>query len=121
MGRYVFPDGDLTALDATLRCAEAAGFEVRDVENLREHYVRTLRAWSANLAANRDAAIDATDARTERIWRLVHDGQRARIPPGTSRAGPDAIGETAQRRNQRRTADAPRPVPCRGYGAVRFS
>ncbi len=74
MGRYVFPDGDLTALDATLRRAEAAGFEVRDVENLREHYARTLHAWTANLAANRDAAIDATDARTERIWRLYMTG-----------------------------------------------
>jgi cyclopropane-fatty-acyl-phospholipid synthase len=70
MGRYVFPDGDLTAIDATLRFAEGAGFEVRDVENLREHYARTLREWVANLAANRHAAIDATDARTERIWRL---------------------------------------------------
>jgi cyclopropane-fatty-acyl-phospholipid synthase len=70
MGRYVFPDGDLVALDTRVRCAEAAGFEVRDVENLREHYARTLHAWVANLAANRDAAIDATDERTERIWRL---------------------------------------------------
>ena len=33
-----------------LRC-RAAGFEVRDVENLREHYNRTLRAWVANLSA----------------------------------------------------------------------
>jgi cyclopropane-fatty-acyl-phospholipid synthase len=70
MGRYVFPDGDLVAFDMRLRFAEAAGFEVRDVENLREHYARTLRAWVANLQANRDAAIDATDARTERVWRL---------------------------------------------------
>lgn len=70
MGRFVFPDGDLTALDAVLRSAESAGFEIRDVENLREHYARTLRAWVENLAVNRDAAVDATDARTERIWRL---------------------------------------------------
>ena len=70
MGRYVFPDGDLVAFDMRLRSAEAAGFEVRDVENLREHYSRTLHAWVANLSANRAAAIDATDARTERVWRL---------------------------------------------------
>ncbi|HEY5425249.1 MAG TPA: cyclopropane-fatty-acyl-phospholipid synthase family protein [Candidatus Tumulicola sp.] len=70
MGRYVFPDGDLVAFDMRLRSAEAAGFEVRDVENLREHYARTLHAWVANLAANRAAAIDAADARTERVWRL---------------------------------------------------
>lgn len=70
IGRYVFPDGDLVSLAAALRFAEAAGFEVRDVENLREHYARTLRAWVANLTVNRAAAIDATDARTERVWRL---------------------------------------------------
>jgi cyclopropane-fatty-acyl-phospholipid synthase len=69
-GRYVFPDGDLTALESTLHFAQAAGFEVRDVENLREHYARTLDAWVANLAVNREAAIDASDARTERVWRL---------------------------------------------------
>src|SRR5581483_5672977 len=31
IGRYVFPDGDLTPIDVTLREAQAAGFEVRDV------------------------------------------------------------------------------------------
>lgn len=70
MGRYVFPDGDLVAFDMRLRFAQSAGFEVRDIENLREHYARTLRAWVENLAANREAAVDAADVRTERVWRL---------------------------------------------------
>jgi cyclopropane-fatty-acyl-phospholipid synthase len=74
IGRYVFPDGDLVPIDATVRFGEAAGFEVRDVENLREHYARTLRAWVANLVANRDAAVAATDERTERTWRIYMAG-----------------------------------------------
>lgn len=74
IGRYVFPDGDLVALDAMIRAAEASGFEVRDVENLREHYARTLRAWVANLAAHHEAAIDAADERTVRVWRLYMTG-----------------------------------------------
>jgi cyclopropane-fatty-acyl-phospholipid synthase len=74
VGRYVFPDGDLLAIATVLRSAESAGFEVRDVENLREHYARTLRAWVANLEKNRVAAIDATDERTERVWRLYMTG-----------------------------------------------
>ena len=74
IGRYVFPDGDLLAIDVSARAAERAGFEVRDMENLREHYTRTLRAWGANLAANRQAVVDATDARTERIWRIYMAG-----------------------------------------------
>jgi len=74
IGRYVFPDGDLVPVDVTTRAAESVGFEVRDVENLREHYARTLRAWGTNLEANRVTAIDATDARTERIWRIYMAG-----------------------------------------------
>jgi cyclopropane-fatty-acyl-phospholipid synthase len=74
IGRYVFPDGDLVPLDITTRAAESAGFEVRDVENLREHYARTLRAWVANLDAHRDQAVGTTDVRTERIWRLYMAG-----------------------------------------------
>lgn len=74
IGRYVFPDGDLTAVDVVIRAAEAEGFEVRDVENLREHYARTLRAWGANLAAQRDEVVSMTDVRTERVWRLYMAG-----------------------------------------------
>jgi cyclopropane-fatty-acyl-phospholipid synthase len=74
MDRYVFPDGDLVSVDTTLRGAEAAGFEIRDVENLREHYARTLRAWYANLEARRDEVIAATDERTFRIWKLYMSG-----------------------------------------------
>jgi cyclopropane-fatty-acyl-phospholipid synthase len=74
VGRYVFPDGDLLAVDVSARAAERAGFEVRDMENLREHYTRTLRAWVANMAANRQAVVDATDSRTERIWRIYMAG-----------------------------------------------
>jgi cyclopropane fatty-acyl-phospholipid synthase-like methyltransferase len=32
-----------------LRFAEAAGFETRDVESLREHYALTLRRWVRRL------------------------------------------------------------------------
>ena len=72
--RYVFPDGDLVSIDTTLRGAESVGFEVRDVENLREHYARTLRAWYTNLETRRDEIIAATDERTYRIWKIYMAG-----------------------------------------------
>ena len=49
INRYVFPDGELIDVADVVRAMERAGFEVRDVESLREHYTRTLRAWVANL------------------------------------------------------------------------
>ena len=55
--RYVFPDGELQPLDVMVGALENAGFEVRDVESLREHYALTLRAWVANLEGRWDEAV----------------------------------------------------------------
>jgi cyclopropane-fatty-acyl-phospholipid synthase len=68
--RYVFPDGELVAVADGLAIAERIGFEVRDVENLREHYARTLRAWVANIERNRAAAEGAAGTTAYRVWRL---------------------------------------------------
>jgi cyclopropane-fatty-acyl-phospholipid synthase len=67
--RYVFPDGEIVPLDTTLRIAEQSGFEVRDVESLREHYTLTLRNWVRRLEAQRAAARRLTSEVTYRIWR----------------------------------------------------
>jgi cyclopropane-fatty-acyl-phospholipid synthase len=68
--RYVFPDGELEPLGATITALDRAGFEVRDVENLREHYALTLRAWVSRLEENWDAAVALTSAGRARVWRL---------------------------------------------------
>ena len=67
---YIFPDCELLPISTTLREAEAAGFEVRDVESLREHYALTVSAWRSRLEAGRDRAVAATDELTYRVWRL---------------------------------------------------
>jgi cyclopropane-fatty-acyl-phospholipid synthase len=67
--RYVFPDGELVPLATTVDVAEAAGFEVRDVESLREHYMLTLRHWTQRLEAQHEVARRITDETTYRIWR----------------------------------------------------
>ena len=53
---YVFPDGELLPISYTLETAERAGFEVRDVESLREHYALTLRHWLRALEEKADEA-----------------------------------------------------------------
>ena len=73
-GRYVFPDGELVPVGETVRLLEEAGFEVRDVEALREHYGRTLRAWVANLEAGWEEAAWLTSPPRARVWRLYMAG-----------------------------------------------
>jgi len=67
---YVFPDGELAPLGTTVSLLEEAGFEVRDVQALREHYGRTLRAWVSNLEAGWSQAVRLTSPGRARVWRL---------------------------------------------------
>jgi cyclopropane-fatty-acyl-phospholipid synthase len=74
VGRYVFPDGELVDVGESVLMMERAGFEVRDVESLREHYARTLRAWVANLDASWDEAVAMVGEARARVWRLYMAG-----------------------------------------------
>ncbi|MFH8936710.1 class I SAM-dependent methyltransferase [Streptomyces griseosporeus] len=67
---YVFPDGELQPVGTTVALLERAGFEVRDVESIREHYARTLRGWVANLEADWARAVELTSPGRARVWRL---------------------------------------------------
>ena len=80
--RYVFPDGELVTLSHTLEVAESAGFEVRDVDNLREHYERTLRLWVENLQKNSQIVLRHVSEQTYRIWLLYMAGSAAAFRRG---------------------------------------
>lgn len=71
---YVFPDGELMPISTLLRVAEEIGFEVRDVESLREHYAITLRHWVRRLEAQHAQALQYVDEPTYRVWRLFMSG-----------------------------------------------
>jgi cyclopropane-fatty-acyl-phospholipid synthase len=68
--KYVFPDGKLTATSDAIAAAEGAGFEVRDVESLREHYAMTLRHWVKSLEEKTQDATALVGPHTFRVWRL---------------------------------------------------
>ncbi|HEX7981304.1 MAG TPA: cyclopropane-fatty-acyl-phospholipid synthase family protein [Gemmatimonadaceae bacterium] len=68
--RYVFPDGELVPLGALLGMAEPTGLEARDVENLREHYILTLRHWVERLGRVHREAVAIVGEQTYRVWRL---------------------------------------------------
>jgi cyclopropane-fatty-acyl-phospholipid synthase len=72
--KYVFPDGELVPIGTALVLGEEAGFEVRDVESLREHYVLTLRHWVRRLEEGHETAVRAADELSYRVWRLYMSG-----------------------------------------------
>ncbi|MEU9401333.1 cyclopropane-fatty-acyl-phospholipid synthase family protein [Streptomyces sp. NPDC048242] len=67
---YVFPDGELAPVGTTVTQLERAGFEVRDVEALREHYALTLRAWVTRLEADWERAVRLAGYGRARVWLL---------------------------------------------------
>lgn len=74
MGRYVFPDAALVEVGTLVSAMHRSQLEVRDVESLREHYAKTLRAWVANLEANWNTAQELAGPPRARIWRLYMAG-----------------------------------------------
>ena len=70
INRYVFPDGELDRASNVMRVMEQQQFELHDVEGLRMHYARTLRAWVAKLEEGHEQALQHVDEAHYRIWRL---------------------------------------------------
>lgn len=70
INRYIFPDGELQPVGNVVKVLERAGFEVRDVESLREHYHLTLLAWLDNLRVNRVEAARIAGEERVRTWEL---------------------------------------------------
>ena len=68
--RYVFPDGELVGPGHIVSLMHDTGFEVRHEENIREHYSLTLAAWSRNLDAHWEEAVEEVGEARARVWRL---------------------------------------------------
>jgi cyclopropane-fatty-acyl-phospholipid synthase len=82
VGRYVFPDGELLEVGKVVSSMQENGFEVRNVDNLREHYARTLRVWVANLEDNWDDAVAEVGEGRARVWRLYMAGSAVGFEAG---------------------------------------
>ena len=74
VSRYVFPDGELQEVGGVVSSMQRLGFEARDVESLREHYARTLRAWVRNLESNWSEAVELVGLGRAKVWRLYMAG-----------------------------------------------
>ena len=71
-------------INSTLRAAETSGFEVRDVESFREHYMLTLRHWVRRLEAHAEEARKLTNDVTYRVWRLYMSGSAHGFQTGSN-------------------------------------
>jgi cyclopropane-fatty-acyl-phospholipid synthase len=67
---YIAPDMHMRPLPELVALIAAAGFEVRDVQALREHYVRTADAWRRELEHHWDDVVALVGVEQARVWRL---------------------------------------------------
>ena len=86
---YIASDMDMRPVGDTVRLIENAGFEVTGVEAMREHYVRTIRAWLGNFEQNLPAIREILSQEQIRVWRLYLAGGALAFEEG--RMGVDQI------------------------------
>lgn len=68
--KYIFPGGVIPSLREILTCAAERNFHTIDVENLRQHYNRTLLCWVKNFHEHADEVRKIFDERFIRMWDL---------------------------------------------------
>ncbi|MEV4645618.1 cyclopropane-fatty-acyl-phospholipid synthase family protein [Saccharopolyspora sp. NPDC049357] len=71
---YIAPDMTMVPVGRTVERLEAGGFEVRDVEAMREHYVATVREWARTLDEQHEGAERMLGPEQHRVWRLYLAG-----------------------------------------------
>jgi hypothetical protein len=101
----------------SLRYAEAVGFEVRDVESLREHYALTLRHWARRLERHRDRALATVGEPTYRGLETILTGFSLRIYERSAQCLSSFVGQ-ARSRPERLTINSHRLVSPYYVGRV---
>jgi len=86
---YIAPDMYMRPLSQTLNFLEQAGFEIRDVQALREHYARTVADWLDAFENHYDEAVAMVGQEVARVWRLYLIGGGLSFEQG--RMGVDQI------------------------------
>lgn len=86
---YIAPDMHMRPLGETIGFLERAGFEVRDVQALREHYVRTVQDWLDTFEGRYADAVAMVGEEMARVWRLYLVGGGLSFEEG--RMGVDQI------------------------------
>jgi cyclopropane-fatty-acyl-phospholipid synthase len=80
--KYIFPGGYIPALSETVAASEKVRLIASDVENLRLHYAKTLRAWYARCVEHRETIVAMFDERFYRLWTFYLSGATAAFESG---------------------------------------
>jgi cyclopropane-fatty-acyl-phospholipid synthase len=81
--KYIFPGAYAPTLGEILPTAiDAFGFSVVDVENLRQHYAKTLEHWGRRFEAHVDSIREMFGEKFIRIWRLYLASAQAGFAAG---------------------------------------
>ncbi|MCW2523182.1 MAG: cfa [Frankiales bacterium] len=97
---YIAPDMHMRPVSETLGFIERAGFEVRDVQALREHYGWTVRDWLTAFEGRYAEAVAMVGEEVARVWRLYLVGGGLTFEEGRMGVDqilavrPSAIGES---------------------------
>lgn len=86
---FIAPDMHMRPLGDTISFIEGGGLEVRHVEAMREHYVRTVTEWLKRFEARRDDLARLVPEEVLRVWELYLVGGRMAFRDG--RMGVDQI------------------------------
>jgi cyclopropane-fatty-acyl-phospholipid synthase len=86
---YIAPDMNMRPLWQTLRYVQDAGFEVRPVAAMREHYARTASHWIDTLETRFDEFVTLLGEEVARVRRLYLAGGMLAFEEG--RMGVDQI------------------------------
>jgi cyclopropane-fatty-acyl-phospholipid synthase len=81
--KRIFPGAHAPSLSEALQVLEPFGYFVRDVEDLRPHYARTLEHWLDRFERSSEEVCAMYGAEFERAWRLYLAGSIAGFRSGT--------------------------------------
>jgi cyclopropane-fatty-acyl-phospholipid synthase len=104
---YIAPDMHMRPLHQTLGFLEDAGFEIRDVEAMREHYVWTVQAWIETFESRIDQVMELVGEEVARVWRLYLVGGALAFEEG--RMGVDQVLAVRSRTDGTSAMPATRP------------
>ncbi len=66
--KYIFPGGYIPSVSEVMPAIEKSGLVTTDIEILRLHYAKTLRAWRERFMAHKDQVLTFFDERFIRLW-----------------------------------------------------